>query len=289
MKQLKLKIQLAGLRTYLNSLALVSELKAGKVALAIFCRPRKGKLTDENRKTLSSATWETLSLRDLTIQTYHWAGEKPTILLAHGWESNAARWQQWVKKLRKQGYSVVAMDAPAHGESGSAQFNAFLYAEMIGIVAERFQPIAIIGHSVGAFAAAFYATHFLTPSVKRLVLLAPPSELNQIFDKYLDFMQVSGKVRGGFYKKFESLFNHPVSYFSIKERIKSLKIKGLVIHDKGDDICAFSDGEQIHANWKGSEFIATEGYGHTLRHESVSNMVVDYLKKEFLEIGTFAP
>ncbi|MBL7816073.1 MAG: alpha/beta fold hydrolase [Saprospiraceae bacterium] len=280
MKKISQKIQLIALRQYANTLALFSELKAGEWAMKLFFTPRKGRLTDENRQTLRSATWETLQLRDVKIQTYRWEGKGETILLAHGWESNAARWQQLGKKLRKQGYTVVALDAPAHGESGSAQFNAFLYAEMIKTAVERFAPTTIIGHSVGAFATAFYATHFLHPSVKRLVLMAAPSELNQIFDKFLDFIRVSPKVRRGFYRKLELMFGHPIEYFSIKTLVQKLTINGLVIHDKTDDICKFEDGEQIHAHWQGSAFVATEGYGHTLRHENVQKIVMDYLQKE---------
>ena len=251
------KTQIAFLRAYLNTLAHFSKLKAGALTIKLFFTPRKGRLTDDNRQTLSSATWETLSLRDIKIQTYRWAGEKQTVLLAHGWESNAARWQQLIKKLRKKGFSVVALDAPAHGESGSPDFNAFLYAEMIEVVAERFEPAAIVGHSAGGFSAAFYATHFLHPSVSQLVLLAAPSELNQIFDKSFDLLKLSNKVRLGFYTTLERMLNKPLEYFSIKEMVKPLAINGLIIHDKTDDVCNFADGKNIQANWKSSEFIAT--------------------------------
>ncbi len=280
MKQIRLKIQLILLRNYLNIMALFSELKAGQKTAEILFKPRKGHLTDENRKILSEATWETLSLGDVKIQTYRWEGGKKTILLAHGWESNAARWAVLVNNLRKNGFSVVAIDAPAHGESGSPYFNALLYAEMIEVAAKRFVPTAMVGHSAGAFATAFCAIHYLHPSVSHIVLLAPPSELNQIFDKFLDYVKVSPKVRRGFYNQLEQRFGKPIAYFSIKELIKPLTIKGLIIHDKTDDICAFSDSTFIHANWQGSTFIPTEGYGHRLQSDFIHNSVSDYLTKE---------
>ncbi len=280
MKQIRVKIQILLLRSYLNTVALFSELKAGQLTAETIFKPRKGRLTDENRQILSDATWETLVLNDVKIQTYRWEGGKETVLLAHGWESNAARWTVLVNKLRKNGFTVVALDAPAHGESGSQYFNALLHAEMIEVAAKRFVPTALVGHSAGAFATAYCAIHYIHPSVRRLVLLATPSELNQIFDKFLDYVKVSNKVRRGFYNKLKQRFGHPIEYFSIKELIKSLTIKGLIIHDKKDDICAFSDSEYIHANWKGSELVATEGYGHTLRHEKVLTAVAEYLTKE---------
>ena len=288
MKQLSKKIQISLVRTYINTLARFSESKAGEMTSKLFFTPRKGQLTNDNRQTLSSATWETLELRDIKIQTYRWEGEKPAILLAHGWESNSARWQQLIKKLRKNGFSVIAVDAPAHGGSGSPNFNAFLYAEMIQVAAKRFVPTAIIGHSAGGFAAAFYATHFLTPSVSQLVLLAAPSELNQVFNKSLDMLNLSDKVRRGFYQTLERILGHPLEYFSIQKFVKTLSIKGLIIHDKDDTVCDFVDGQNIHTNWKASKFVATEGYGHRLQNDKINTMVVDYLKKELLEIGSFA-
>ena len=98
MKQIRLKIQLLLLRNYLNTLAFFSELRAGQKTAEILFKPRKGRLTDENRQTLSEATWETLSLGDIKIQTYRWEGNKGTVLLAHGWESNAARWEVLVNR-----------------------------------------------------------------------------------------------------------------------------------------------------------------------------------------------
>jgi pimeloyl-ACP methyl ester carboxylesterase len=288
MKKLSKKIQILLLRTYLNTLAHFSESKAGEMTSKLFFTPRKGQLTDDNRQTLSSATWEMLSLRDINIQTYRWEGTKQTILLAHGWESNSARWQQLIKKLRKNGFTVIAVDAPAHGGSGSPNFNAFLYAEMIQVAAKHFAPTAIIGHSAGGFAAAFYATHFLDPSVSQLVLLAAPSELNQVFNKSLDMLNLSDKVRRGFYQTLQRILGHPLEYFSIQKFVKTLSIKGLIIHDKDDTVCDFTDGENIHANWKTSKFIPTEGYGHRLQNEKINTMVVDYLKKELSEIGSFA-
>ena len=100
MKQIRVKIQLLFLRSYLNTVALFSELKAGQLTAEIIFKPRKGRLTDENRQILSEATWETLALNDVKIQTYRWEGGKETVLLVHGWESNAARWTVLVIVVR---------------------------------------------------------------------------------------------------------------------------------------------------------------------------------------------
>jgi pimeloyl-ACP methyl ester carboxylesterase len=50
------------------------------------------------------------------FQTYTWKGNDTIILLAHGWESNASRWENILPYLRKSS-STIAIDAPAHGLS----------------------------------------------------------------------------------------------------------------------------------------------------------------------------
>ena len=66
--------------------------------------------------------------------TYYWEGNNKTILLAHGWESNSFRWKNLITELQRYGYSIVALDAPAHGDSGSKMFNAILYSEFINML-----------------------------------------------------------------------------------------------------------------------------------------------------------
>ena len=45
---------------------------------------------------------------------------------------------------------------------------------------------------------------------------------------YLKLIRFSDRVNQAFYKSAEQIFKQPLSYFSIKELIKPLKIKGLV-------------------------------------------------------------
>ena len=92
-----------------------------------------------------------------TIQTYQWKGEKQTILLAHGWESNTYRWKSLINKLHQNGHHIIALDAPAHGQSSGTQFNAILYSEFINVVASHYQPTVIVGHSVGGMATVFFS------------------------------------------------------------------------------------------------------------------------------------
>jgi len=162
----------------INVLSLVSSKLAGNLALTLFSTPLKGKIKEEEFDFLNTAFKEELKYQDFPIMTYRWLGKGKTVLLVHGWESNAARWKPLIENLKLQGFNIIALDAPAHGKSGSKRFNAILYAEFINIVSKKFNPHIIIGHSVGGMATVFYQHKYQNSEVEKLVLLGAPSNFS---------------------------------------------------------------------------------------------------------------
>ena len=282
-KKFATRAAIASIRTYLNGLSLISEKKAGKKAVEIFSSPRKGRTTERDLPFLQTAEWSVLPFGKIKIQCYFWknnaAPDAETILLAHGWESNSARWQPLIQQLKKAHFNVVAMDAPAHGGSGSRFFNAFLYAEMMNVVVEKFQPSAIVGHSVGGFATAYFAAHFDHPSVKRLVLMAVPSNLRQIFDAFLRILNVNDKVQKAYYAYFSKIVGQTVDDLTAEKFVGKLNLKGFIIHDKTDNVAAYNDGVRLHAAFRNAKFLTSDGAGHSLRGSAIQKAVVDFLKE----------
>ena len=96
----------------LNSIGIFNSKLASRLALLVFSKPRKGKLTTYANSFLDTANKSTLYYTDFAIQIYQWKGLKETILLAHGWESNSSRWRNEIEKLQKKvaekyGYNLV--------------------------------------------------------------------------------------------------------------------------------------------------------------------------------------
>ena len=84
----------------LNLYALINPEKAAEKAFSIFSKVRKGKVLPHQKAYLERAKDKKIPLANNTIQTYRWSGEKETILLIHGWESNAWRWHKLIEKLQ---------------------------------------------------------------------------------------------------------------------------------------------------------------------------------------------
>lgn len=261
----------------LNFYSFISVNRAAEKALQLFATPRKGAHTETHEQFLNTAQKETLTYTNLNIATYTWRGNGPTVLLLHGWESNAARWKKKIKTLLEEGYSVVALDAPAHGKSGSDTFNVILYAEFVNIVAIKYQPKIIIGHSVGAMASVFFIYKYQMTIVDKLVLLGSPSNFEDVFKRYVIMMGYNKAIEKQLDTIIYNRFGEYPSYFSVARFVKTISQKGLLIHDTEDKIIPYTDAELINKNYTNAELITTSGFGHPLKDKSITDHIMKFI------------
>lgn len=261
----------------INVVSFISPRRAGKIALKLFSKPRRIKLKETEKDFLQTAFLEDVDFEDVNIMTYRWLGKKETILLAHGWESNTVRWKALIMELKYLDYNIVALDAPAHGNTNGRIFNAILYSECINVVAKKFKANVVIGHSVGGMATAFFQKKYQLPSVNKLVLLGAPSNFVGVFSRYIDMMgynsRVSNKMNDLVYERFHEKPEH----FNAARFLEDTTIKGLLIHDRRDKIIPYNDAEDFKNFFKNSKLISTEGLGHGLRSEAVNKHIVDFI------------
>jgi len=261
----------------INVVSFISPRRAGKIALKLFSKPRKIKLKETEKDFLQTAFLEDVDFEDVNIMTYRWLGKKETILLAHGWESNTVRWKDLIMELKSLDYNVVALDAPAHGNTNGRIFNAILYSECINVVAKKFKANIVIGHSVGGMAAAFFQKKYQLRSVNKLVLLGAPSNFVGVFSRYVDMMgynsRVSNKMNDLVYERFHEKPEH----FNAARFLEDTTIDGLLIHDRRDKIIPYNDAEDFKNFFKNSRLISTEGFGHRLRSKEVNKHIIDFI------------
>ena len=138
------------LGTYINLIGHFRPDTATALAYRFFSRPRAGRLTENKlAPVLAKAEHETFALPNGDrFRTYRWPGNNTVIMLVHGWESNAARWEKMLPHLQQTGATIVALDAPAHGLSDGHEFSVPGYADAIHIAVQHYNPSAIILHSM---------------------------------------------------------------------------------------------------------------------------------------------
>ena len=262
----------------LNASSLINSKYAAAKALALFATPRKGVVKPHQKLFLDTAKAVQLDYNGYAIMTYHWKDTGKTVLLCHGWESNAYRWKKLIELLQHENYNIIALDAPAHGHSESKYFNAVLYSEFIHVVSNTYKPNVIVGHSVGGMASVIFQSNYGLDTLEKMVLLGAPSEFKTILKNYIDLLGYNTKVVQSLEQLIEDKFGAPPAAFSTAQFAQSIEgVSSLIIHDAHDPIIPFSDAELIEQNFKNSQLIKTTGHGHSLNHSDIYKQIIAFI------------
>ena len=261
-----------------NLLAAVSPRRAAHRAYLLFSTPRKGRVLPLQEGYLKDAAHERLRVEDMEIQTYHWAGTGPKVLLLHGWESNTYRWRNLIGFLKEARYEIFAFDAPAQGYSSGKMLNAIRYTTCTKEVVARYEPDYLIGHSMGGLTAVYHQYLYPQNSLKKIVTIGSPSDLEDLVKQYQKILRFNHRVMEALDAYIREVFGFGIRDFSTAEYARELDIPGLLIHDEMDTITPFRASEKVHRNWKGSKLVRTRGFGHSMHQDFVSEQVLDFLK-----------
>ena len=273
MRQFFRKLVIGLLRFQINTIALFSLGWAGRKALDIFRTPHKGRLREQDKTFLAGAKWETIQAEGLDIQTYLWEGSGPTILLAHGWESNSGRWRTFINVFKKKNYRIVALDAPGHGATSGNRFDAHWYALALKAVAEHFQPAFIAGHSAGGMALMYYLSQFKPSFVHGGVVIAAPCSLRRVLNNFNAVLHLSERAMQGMEIAINDQFGVPVDSFNLYDFAEKNKTPGLMMYDACDEVASFAEGQKLAAIWKKSRFEGYNGLGHSMNNKAVAEEI----------------
>jgi len=210
---------------------------------------------------------------------YSW-GKGPRVLVVHGWDGRGTQMGRIATAIAEAGFEAICVDLPGHGETPGTLVHAPMVAEALLEVGRELGPFhSIVGHSFGAGTSLFAVR--LGLAVERVVYIAGPSRFDALFDRYCGWVKVTGRARTLFDEKIEALVgmdpseNYPALWAT------EVDLPALVIHDRDDEDCPFPEGEEIHANWRGSRFFPTSGFGHRriLKSKEVLSAIVDFIQK----------
>ncbi len=252
--------------------------KAIYKAFMLFCTPRSGFVKPHQKDYLKAHQSEKIQFKKIEIQTYHWSGSGPKILLLHGWDSHTFRWKALIQKLQDLDYEIIAFDAPAHGYSEGNILSVPIYNEVLQLFIEKYNPEILIGHSVGGMTCIFNQFQHKQSNVKKMVLLGSPSEMQRIMNGFQKILGLSDKFMQQTEEYFESRYNYRFEDFSMAKFCNEIDIPSLIIHDKFDKIVPYNEAISLNENLKNSKLILTEGAGHSLNKDSINNQIINFIQ-----------
>jgi pimeloyl-ACP methyl ester carboxylesterase len=191
--------------------------------------------------------------------------QAPVALLVHGWGGHAAQMLTLADAAAARGLRPVLIDMPAHGASRGSMSALPQFARAIEYVTARlqqqgFELRALVAHSLGASAAAFAMARGL--AVQRLVLLAPPASPPEYTRLFAQVFGLSESTRAAMQKRIEARQGLPMPLFEPDALGHRIGVPTLIVHDRGDSVNRFADGQAYAHAIRDARFVATEGLGH---------------------------
>ena len=213
------------------------------------------------------------------IAMWRW-GDGPRVLLAHGWGSCAGRLTPFVARLVSGGFSVTAFDAPGHGDSPGRFSSLPEFVDAVTRVAFAVRPTAIVGHSMGAAAAAL-ALH-AGVRARAAVLIAPPADPGAYTLRFARWLGLSETASTVMRRRLERRYASTLEAYRLVERPPRVPI--LILHDRGDTRVPIADGRALAEAWPGAHLVETRRLGHhrILRNAPLIRQATTFLTQHVL-------
>ncbi|HSD38167.1 MAG TPA: alpha/beta fold hydrolase [Rhodocyclaceae bacterium] len=211
------------------------------------------------------------------------AGEGPCVILLHGWEGSPGDLSGLVPPLLAAGFSVLALDLPAHGASEGERVSIPLGAQALLDVQRELGAQHVfhagIGHSLGAA----ILVHAMTLGfrVERVALLAAPAHAVDYARDYclrdgLDALQTEQML-----DFMHTRFGVDVRAISMPAQAAMRSEPALFVHSDDDRVVPLEDSRLTAHAWRGALHVTVEGLGHArlLRDGAVIERVTRFVGK----------
>jgi pimeloyl-ACP methyl ester carboxylesterase len=253
-------------------------------AMRIFATPYGPRRIRYDHAQYPAFTEQRLPLRSTRrfhhIQTYIWGNpqQQPTVLLVHGWSGWGLQLVPFVQPLLDRGYSVVAVDMPAHGHSTGYQAHFFSWLDALRLMRQQFPRLqAIIGHSLGGATLGYALSQGL--HIPQAVMIAAPADLLAELHRFSQQLWLPQ----GFGERIAQAWNRRLAKIvhEVKPEAGQIPatVKGLLVHDQDDLVVSIADMYRYQRVWPGAEVLCTSGLGHTrlLKDPHTIQQIVDWL------------
>lgn len=281
-------------RAALQAAFVLSEELGNSFAERLFTSPKRYPRPDRERAVLANGRPFTV---DVHLRSPVWGGERtriaawrwgfgPTVLLVHGWEGRGSQLGAFVDPLVAAGLSVVAFDAPAHGDSPGRRLYLTDHADAIADVAAAVGPLhGVVAHSFGA-AATLLAHARAGVDAARNVMIAPNVLIDDAVDRFAHHVALDPAERASFAKHLAGTSGVGLEALRVEHLAAVRDAALLVVHDQDDREVPYVHGATLAETWPNAQLATTSELGHRriLRDDAVIARAV-----EFVGVGVQPP
>ncbi|QUM81370.1 alpha/beta fold hydrolase [Moritella sp. 5] len=194
------------------------------------------------------------------LNTYQ-MGNGPVWVLSHGWSGSASQFFPLMEHIAKQGFTALAYDHPAHGQSEGRHAHLPAFVQAFDEIVDNIDDVVgIIAHSIGS-TIVLESRH---PKVQALPFLLIAPVLNYVESLY-DTVGSSGysmKLFGEMIKKIENQYDYRLETIKPYKTLISRQQKTIIVHDEHDKFANFSTSELAAKEANTIDLVTTQGQGH---------------------------
>ncbi len=195
-----------------------------------------------------------------TLTTYV-LGEGPIWVLTHGWSGTASQFFPLMAYIASRGFTALAYDHPAHGESSGDVGHIPAFVEGLDAVLDSLDEVAgLVGHSMGT-ASALECRHQKLED-KPMLLIAPVLNYVENLFSSIERSGYSMKLFRAVVSEVEEQFNYPIQSVDPYRRLAQRRVQTLIVHDEQDKFTSHAVSASAAQEMENVELISTQGQGH---------------------------
>lgn len=254
---------------------------AGRLAFRMFLTPQRRRIEPADVPIVAQAKKIPLRCGADEFIVWQWGDRGPWVVLLHGWGSHAARFGSFISPLRAAGFSVIGIDAPAHGASPGHLSDLPRFRDCLAEVLRTHTPVhAVVGHSLGGGAVLTVLAEIAEHHPKKICLFGVPSDMDYILESFAMMLGLGEPARANLRERFTKHFGRPAAAISVAAAAPSVRIPVLVVHDEDDNVAPFAQGAALASAIPNATLWRTQGLGHSgaLRDAGTIERVVEFLR-----------
>ncbi|HCG5588710.1 TPA: alpha/beta fold hydrolase [Vibrio parahaemolyticus] len=195
------------------------------------------------------------------IKTYS-LGQGSVWVLTHGWSGTASQFYPLMEHIAACGFTALAYDHPAHGESDGQYGHIPGFVRGLEEVLDSVEEgvAGLVGHSMGTASALECRHHKLEN--KPLLLIAPV--LNYVENLFGSIARsgYSMKLFKAVVSEVEDQYGYPLQSIDPLKRLSERAAPMIIVHDEQDKFTKHSISAQAADEIENVELVTTQGQGH---------------------------
>ena len=253
---------------------------AGRLAFALFCRtddperPSKSEQAaiDRAAPLMADARKHRLKISTGCVTAHQFRARlgvpgKGKALVIHGWRSRTDFMARMIQKLVADGWDVVGLDLPGHGQSTGRSLNIKLGVEAVQAASTWLGPFDMaIGHSFGGVVAVNAAVGSIKGQKPvpfgRIAVIASPNSMPEMFKGVGKHFGLGKRAQAAMERRIHLVAGHPLDRYVVSDQLKQFDGDVLVIHAPDDREVAFASGEAMAKAGPHVTMLPTPGLGH---------------------------